>query len=399
MNILYITNTDPRISSFGMEQRTHYLYEALKEKGNVYTLVIGPGGGKTSNNIIFAEIKEPSGLKGIIRNLLYKFYQRYFFEWVMTMEPFSMCNPAEYFPNIKFDIVVTRYLKIASQTQAWKYGKLYVDIDDDPMQVFKTLIAPHLNKSRIFAEHLLKTSLWLIERHLKGAWFSNPEQTQNILHKIPVKALPNLAPYINPNYNPNNTQREMAIMTVGRMEYPPNPLGIDCFLTDIWPFIHQKYPNLKYYIVGQCLNKTYSEKWEKIPNIKIMGYVENLDNLYEHILAVVVPINQGGGTCIKTLDALAHSRICLSTLFGARGIRDTTTIKSGLAIYNDANDFEELFNKIVIDELVRNICETNAKKYIDANYSFTSFKKAVHDIISSEQAHNKTIRTIDEECK
>ena len=38
MNILYLSENDPRNTTFGGAQRTHFIWETLKTKGNVYSV-------------------------------------------------------------------------------------------------------------------------------------------------------------------------------------------------------------------------------------------------------------------------------------------------------------------------------------------------------------------------
>ena len=61
-------------------------------------------------------------------------------------------------------------------------------------------------------------------------------------------------------------------------------------------------------------------KWKDIPNVRLLGFVKDLDALYAESLAVVTPIRSGAGTCIKVMEAALHGRHVIATPFAVRGL-------------------------------------------------------------------------------
>jgi glycosyltransferase involved in cell wall biosynthesis len=307
--------------------------------------------------------------------------------------PFQLnWSKEELFPNIKFDIVVARYLYGVGLMKLWNVApRLYVDIDDYPMQVVETMYAPKYGfLRRVVSRVINKLFCKYVIGKLTGCWIANSEQVQLIKAKCTCRALLNI-PFMNgikeltvDSEREDVRNNEQYVFTVGLMSYPPNYLGIDAFLDSIWSSVNARFPRLRYKIVGKGIPEDYKRKWSKIENVELLGYVEDISQLYRNCTATIVPITSGGGTCIKTLESMAHSRICLSTSFGARGL-PYESLQDGrncVIVYDSANTFLVAIEKVMNNREWRAVREESAKEYIKANYSIENFEKTVADVVN-----------------
>ena len=169
-------------------------------------------------------------------------------------------------------------------------------------------------------------------------------------------------------------------LSVGMMAYEPNFLGVDRFLAQIWPDVRKAYPDLECRIVGPGLPEACLRKWRAIPGVRYLGPVDDLSVQYAAALAVVVPVDMGGGTCIKTREALAYARVCLSTEFGARGLDLQDSKTHGLLVYHDAEEFMAGL-KDALDEKWRGDAEKAARWFAEERFSRASFDRGVADLI------------------
>ena len=126
--------------------------------------------------------------------------------------------------------------------------------------------------------------------------------------------------------------------------------------------------------------------------VKVLGYVEDLVPIYENCLASVVPVDSGGGTCIKTLESLAYGRICLSTQFGARGFNKGDIAKNnlGLFIYEMADEFLRYLHQMINDEVARENFERANVAYFESHYSFNSFLESVRKVFAGPSVSQPT---------
>ena len=97
----------------------------------------------------------------------------------------------------------------------------------------------------------------------------------------------------------------------------------------------------------------------------------------------MVPIDVGSGACIKVLESLAYSRLCLSTEFGARGIPsdDLASDKCGVFIYRDASEFLCLIDRVVKDAAWRENHEQLAREYVASRYTREHFDEQVRAVL------------------
>lgn len=385
MNILYIVPHDFNSCKFGSEQRTHLLYKSLQEIGNVYVVQVSRRMIKVGDKHWEIAPRRQKGLKRLVCSAWWRIAHLICPNMVLTYLPFAhKLDVEKAYPDIKFDVVVTRYLDVVGETHCWNLGNLYVDIDDYPMQVFETSVADGLvSFRRVVARQLQRLMVWLCMRKLTGAWIANPEQLQLISTVEKSGVLRNMPIISHVNVNVATIARRNYIFTVGLMSYAPNYKGVDSFLKNVWPSIRATYPHLEYWIAGMGVPEGLVRSWEQIDGVRLMGYVDDLMPLYENCIATVVPVDSGGGTCIKTLESLACGRICFATPFGARGFKecDISKDKLGLFIYQTADSFIRHLDLILNDELVRSGFEKQNITWFNANYSFEAFEKSVRKVL------------------
>lgn len=382
MNILYIPNKDPRLKNGGSEQRTNLLWESLKRYGKVYTFLLD-NKQDTDAELIDGEypiykFRSTKTRLSPWRTINSLFYRMSSFS-IYIRKTVKIKNPERVFDNVHFDLVVTRYVYPLCDYEYWNIAPLLIDIDDHPHQVYDTVLK---NRLPLGLKNIGKlVTKWQTKQILNksvGGWIANEEQL-NLCGKN-YGFLPNIPQMPSKDYNVAYSERK-NLFTVGDMGYAPNKEGVTRFLKQIWPCFHQKHPNVEYYIVGKGASVTEMNLWNSFAGVKYMGFVENLEALYEKTLATVVPVYSGGGTCIKTLEAMAYSRPCISTEFGARGLSDTIIDnEKGVLLFSNAESFVKAYEKLQ-DSNYRNSIETQGLDVISTHYSVESFNKAVDDIV------------------
>lgn len=388
MNILFLTNTDPRISKgSGKNLRTHLLWNALKKNNRVFTCVYfgtrvysEEVGTISEIHPVFClpEENEPDRL---FFRLLRKFVQFCAGMGLLPARIVDSYNPANYYPGIKFDIIVARYLSTACLFPFQKVAPLYIDFDDSPIQGLKSIIT-EINPPILRPMALMYKKLQLLhaESIMKGGWISNNSQLKEIRGNI--KHLPNVSIPPSPTYN-RNAPRKKYLFCIGFMGYAPNYLGVNKFLNEIWPEFHSSFPDIQFLIVGKSAPNECAERWNSTNGVEYLGYVDNIEQIYEECLASVVPIWSGSGTAIKTRESISYSRACLSTQFGVRGFynEDISNGKSGLLVFNDSKEFIDAF-KIIYNDDSRYKIEESAYKYYLDHLSMNIFEDAVESMIN-----------------
>ncbi|OQC16064.1 MAG: Glycosyl transferases group 1 [Lentisphaerae bacterium ADurb.Bin082] len=386
MNILYLACQDPRKTEVGGQQRTFLLWNALQKHGNVYTIVPVFGRLDPADKIYFWDLNA-SEFRGQLKYGL-KEYLNFLLWWKtgLAIKPlYSFPDVKKIFPGIKFDMVVCRHFKVLDYFNPYDIAPTFIDLDDYPLTLFKTVITQQKKYNFIFSfiwGNLLRLELWWHSLQWAGAWVSNREDlgktgTKNrtmLLNNIPLNV-----------YDGGTAPLDRNILfMIGGAFYYPNVDGLNNFLTTVWPIIHKKHPNLRFFIVGRGWEGLFEEKWKCLPNVECTGFVSNLGELYAKCLATVVPIDSGAGTCIKTLESLSNGRICFATPFGARGLSLTKSELSdiGVMVYEKPDDFLSTLEKILALPEWRKEREKSARMFIRENYSRASFDLQVSSLLN-----------------
>lgn len=386
MNILYVPTKDPRFTNGGNEQRTNLLWNSLKRYGRVYTFLVDT---KLSSVDEFIDGEHPIyKCKPIekrlsVWHLVNAILIRFSLFGVYSRKTSNIKSPSEVFGGIHFDVVVARYVHPLCDYKYWEIAPLLIDIDDHPMQVYETVRRKRLPFGlKTIGKYITKWQTDYFIKKSAGGWIANKEQEKLLSGNYAF--LPNIPQQPSQVYKVDNKERS-NLFTVGAMAYGPNKEGVTRFLKQIWPLFHEKFPDVQYYIAGKGASESEVKLWNSYEGVKYLGFVDDLEALYEKTLATVVPVYSGGGTCIKTLEAMAYSRTCLSTRFGARGLSEDAVIgENGILLFEDAESFINEYKK-VLDVNRREEIEQQGKRLVESIYSVESFNKAVDNIVSNSK--------------
>lgn len=356
MNILYIAGDDPKEMGCGTQVRTHYLWKALERVGEVSVYVI-----PKRQRIGFI----PWLFRGFTKVGIWPFR--------------PALDVARLFPGVKFDCVVTRYLRNAAETAAWKIAPLYVDVDDVPLQAFE------LEKDRLPAGVRWLAALvvrwWqrFILKKCRGAWIVKEDDRRYLPRSLPCSVLRNLAK--EPEVWPRpEIARENLLMTVGLMGYGPNIDGVLWFLRTVWEPFHAQHPDWRYAIAGKGAPEALQQECARIGGVELLGFVDDLDALYAKSAAVVAPIMTGAGSCVKVVESALHGRTTFVTPFAARGIPEEDAAKLGFRLFDDLQSFERSFAAwIDLSDDVQQVRELTILETAKGYNSFEQFAAVVHE--------------------
>jgi sugar transferase (PEP-CTERM/EpsH1 system associated) len=119
---------------------------------------------------------------------------------------------------------------------------------------------------------------------------------------------------------PDEAKTKTRIVFVGSMDYHANIEAAISFAKKIWPAVHEKHPELSFTIVGRNPPSTVREL-ATISGVEVTGSVEDVRPYYREAAMAVVPLNVGGGSRLKILEAMAASVPVVSTAQGAEGLQ------------------------------------------------------------------------------
>jgi len=137
-----------------------------------------------------------------------------------------------------------------------------------------------------------------------------------------------------------------------------NVQGLQWFLNEVWPTVLYGAPSSQLHVCGTVCN----EISEKFPYTRFLGRIDRLDKEYAAAEVCLIPLHFGSGLKIKLIEALSHSRACVSTTIGIQGMIE---LKNKAVIVADSSDhFASSVNAILADSVKRQKMEQEAYRFI-----------------------------------
>ncbi len=386
MKILYLTPFDPTLQDGGGYLRSSLMWRALQSIGEVDTIVVRPGEesyAKPKDRVWCVPFQPVFrfGWRLSIFKLLSSFLGR--MDWAFLdrseiLKRLGCCRN-------DYDCVVVRHERVARWTAAWKIAPLYLDLDDLPSESFQTMQMSQFPRFKGLV-HLWLEKRWerFMARQCAGVWLCNPDKREALPSSVRKLVLPNLGHVPSADYRVRH-QHNNTILSVGTFAYWPNVVGIEWFLKDIWPTIMAEFPQLVLNIVGKLPDvvKEAARRWASIPGVQVLGYVDNIEQLYESALCTLGAATTGSGTSVKVIESALFGRRVLATPFSARGLNAEKRDKMGVILFNCGEDFAKNISMLLNESIEQRDARQYAiHSYAKSAYTFTGFQKTVVDMLS-----------------
>lgn len=110
-----------------------------------------------------------------------------------------------------------------------------------------------------------------------------------------------------------------VLLMVGIYSYEPNSEGAEYFIQHIWPLVRASEPDAELWLVGASPESIPSHASQPA-GVRFMGFVDDLDAVYQQSRAVVCPILFGGGTRVKLVEAAVRAKAIVTTTVGGEGL-------------------------------------------------------------------------------
>lgn len=387
MNILFVNNHFPLFegSDSGASNRSNMFISALAELG--YVDVVSFRNDVTSN-IRNCEIVYNNEIADADEDQRFdKFFKLFAFHspnkiYNVNREKEKVVD--EILGKKKYDYVSCRYIREAVECGLLKYSsKLIIDVDDNPRNVvLMASKSARTLRNRIYNRLFAYTIDRMVKYVLKDVFCS--------FHSNPLQAPIDKSIYLH-NVTMSDAelplitgQTPLQVMMIGLFHYGPNIEGLEHFLTNVWPIVHQKNPHIVFNVVGKIGDDALKRRWSKYEGVNLKGFVQNIVEEYKASRVVIVPIYSGSGTSVKVVEAMKLNRACVSTIEGVRGYDKYLIEGDDYLLAKDDMDFANKLTSLVADIDKCNQLAESAYVKIELYYSQSSFKGIVKSAITSE---------------
>lgn len=113
----------------------------------------------------------------------------------------------------------------------------------------------------------------------------------------------------------------LRVLFVGTLDYAPNEEGAIWLAEQIVPRLRDRLPRgWGVDIAGRHPSARLAARLARQPEVTLHVAPPDLGHLYASAAIVVIPLRAGGGTKLKTVEAVMHERVLVSTREGVRGL-------------------------------------------------------------------------------
>lgn len=206
------------------------------------------------------------------------------------------------------------------------------------------------------------------------------EKDRKILEKdihIPLEVIPN---GVDTFYFRNSSpEGEVRLVFLGDMSTPPNNDAVKYFVENIYPEV-LKEQSVKFYVVGRNPS-AYISTLKDDSNIVVTGSVDDVRKYLTKGSIFVTPMISGTGIKNKILEAMSMELPVISTSCGISGINGENHVHFLLA--DTPDEFKDNILKLIHDEKLREKIGSEARIFVENNYSWKTSMTKLDDIISN----------------
>ena len=168
----------------------------------------------------------------------------------------------------------------------------------------------------------------------------------------------------------NDYKKKNRLIFAGRLDQYYNRDAILHFCAKTWPLVREANPEMRLAIIGSGTAPVQLlEIARKDPRIDMIGHVDDVRPYFADSLAMICPIQDGGRTRLKVLDAMAMGMPIVSTTIGCEGIDAAN--EEELLIADTPEEFNDMINKIYTDDELRASLGTRARDKVESRYSWS----------------------------
>lgn len=174
------------------------------------------------------------------------------------------------------------------------------------------------------------------------------------------------------DYNKTNHSYQNAVAFIGKMDYQPNIDAIKWYIEHVHSVVGERIPLI---IVGAYPTKEIDVLAHKYTNISITGFVDDPYLILNSAMALIAPMQTGGGIQNKVLEGMALGKINVITSLAAKPIIGAENGREFL-IADKAEDYISILKELSIHPDKYSEIGPAAKRHIQNNFTWKAYGKA-----------------------
>ncbi|MEO1016633.1 MAG: glycosyltransferase, partial [Pseudomonadota bacterium] len=168
------------------------------------------------------------------------------------------------------------------------------------------------------------------------------------------------------------------ICFVGGYQHPPNVDAVTWFVTEVWPIVRERLPDLKFYIVGSLAPQSVRDL--EGDGVVFTGFVEDLNSFLDQRVATVATLTYGAGIKGKIGSSFAAGVPCICNSVAAEGMELTDGKEVMIADAPEA--IADAIEKVCTDHGLWQSLSLNGQTFVEENYSPDVTARSILDALA-----------------
>lgn len=262
-----------------------------------------------------------------------------------------------------------------------KFGKYILKDHNIEYEIFKQTSDKYPWYKRILTDPIWKKTKEYEERSVRNADIVFSVCDENTEY---FKAFNNnsysMKPTLDMKLVKTRVKHNHKMLYIGNLSWGANLDGLKWFVSGVMPLIKSKYSDAELAIVG---SGNAENPFSDLPEIKWIGFVEDITKIYDEYEVFIVPLFEGSGIRIKILDAFNYEIPVVSTSLACNSIG---CIDGDHIMIADTE--EEFAGKVITlleDDALRKSLISKAKSLLETEYTLEVRKSEVRRILLNKQ--------------
>jgi glycosyltransferase involved in cell wall biosynthesis len=202
------------------------------------------------------------------------------------------------------------------------------------------------------------------------------QRLQSIAPAAKVLTIPNGVDmdFFRPAGHPLDPHR---LIFVGSMNWYPNIEAVLYIAEKLWPKLKQMHSDLEFHVVGANPPEIIRALAKRLSGFHVHGYVDDVRPFMETAAVYVCPIQDGGGTKLKILDAMAMQKAVVAHPLACEGI-NVTHGENVLLADNPAIFLEQIYLLLRDPEKGRKL-GIAARKLVSEEYDYQAIGRKLSE--------------------
>jgi glycosyltransferase involved in cell wall biosynthesis len=168
------------------------------------------------------------------------------------------------------------------------------------------------------------------------------------------------------------------LVFLGGFNHLPNVDAVKYFCAEIMPILRERLPGVKFLVVG---SNPPAELFEYArEDVEIVGFVSNLDAIFDSCRVSVAPLRFGAGMKGKIVTSLSYGVPCVTTTIGSEGMALTPEVN--ILVGDSPTSFAAAVIESYSSQALWERLSTAGVHFARSNFSPEVVERKIQDMLS-----------------